>query len=185
MLGASRSAGTAQHDCVEGLRESPFVVQVRAADGERQRHTATIGQYMAFGAALGPIGGIGAREVPPFGAFTMAPSCEHQSSPAPLSRSYSRSSFTQVSRKIPSSTHSVNRRCTVEPFGSAFQGQPVRRRNTTCAKTARAGRGGRPPRGFAHAGGIIGSTSAHKSSGTSSLGNRVFGTPLYDHGGSR
>ena len=71
------SAG-AKHRCVERRADHPLVVSVRAGDDRRQRNSSAIGQDVPFRAGFCTIGGIGAGEVPPFGAFTLALSIEHQ-----------------------------------------------------------------------------------------------------------
>ena len=74
-----RSAGAARraHDHrVEGLGNEPLVVDVGAGDLGGQRDAASVGQDVAFDATFRAIRRVGAGEVPPFGAFTMALSSE-------------------------------------------------------------------------------------------------------------
>jgi len=176
ILGTAGTAWAAQHHCIEGRRQTPFVVDIGAGDRQCERHATPIRQDVTLAPAFRSVRRIRARLVPPFGAFTEALSIEVQSRPTPCSASYRSMSFFQSSRKTSCSTHSPNRRCTVDPFGSAFHGQPVRSRYTTCANRARDGSGGRPPYSFSGSTGISGSTSFHNSSGTSSFGNRVVAT---------
>ena len=71
--GPARSA----HDHgVEDLGNESLVVDVRAGDLGCQRNTPAVGQDVALDAAFRAIRGVRAREVPPFGAFTMAVSSE-------------------------------------------------------------------------------------------------------------
>lgn len=72
VLRTTRSARSANDDAVENLADEPFVVHVRAGDAHRQRYAAAIGQDVPFDALFRPIGRVGARVVPPFGAFTEA-----------------------------------------------------------------------------------------------------------------
>ena len=76
VLGAAWAARRASDHRVEGLADEPLVVDVGAGDLGGQRDTPTVGQNVAFDAAFRPIRGVGASEVPPFGAFTMALSSE-------------------------------------------------------------------------------------------------------------
>jgi len=70
-------AWCAKHDGVERRAGHPLVVDVRSGDLDGDRDTAPVGQDMAFCAEFCAIGRIGARVVPPFGAFTLALSSEH------------------------------------------------------------------------------------------------------------
>jgi hypothetical protein len=63
---------------IQGLAHHPLIVNVRAGDRNRQRHAVGVGQDVALGAEPGTIGRVGAGEVPPFGALTLALSSEHQ-----------------------------------------------------------------------------------------------------------
>ena len=73
----TRAARRAKHDGVERRAGHPFVVDVRSGNLDGDRHTARVGQDMAFCAEFCAIGRIGAGVVPPFGAFTLALSSEH------------------------------------------------------------------------------------------------------------
>lgn len=73
----TRSAWCAEHDSVERRAGHPLVVDVRSGDLDGDRDAARVGQDMAFCAEFCAIGRIGARVVPPFGAFTLALSSEH------------------------------------------------------------------------------------------------------------
>ena len=72
-----RPAWCAKHDSVERRTGHPLVMHVRSGDLDGDRDTARVGQDMAFCAEFCAIGRIGARVVPPFGAFTLALSSEH------------------------------------------------------------------------------------------------------------
>ena len=58
---------------IESRSHHPLVVHVRARERDSNRDTSSVCQNVTFGAAFSAIGGIRTREVPPFGAFTMAP----------------------------------------------------------------------------------------------------------------
>lgn len=73
---SARAASCAEDDRVERLANEPLVVDVGAGDLGGQRDAAAVGQDVAFDAAFRAIRGVGTREVPPFGAFTMALSSE-------------------------------------------------------------------------------------------------------------
>jgi hypothetical protein len=77
VLGSTRPSWRAKHDGVERRARHPLVVDVRASDLDGYRDAARIGQNVAFCAEFCAIGRIGARMVPPFGAFTLALSSEH------------------------------------------------------------------------------------------------------------
>ena len=47
-------------------------MDVGASDFCGQRNAPSVGQNVAFDATFRAVGRVGAREVPPFGAFTMA-----------------------------------------------------------------------------------------------------------------
>ena len=72
----TRPSRCAKRDRIQRRSDQPLVVDIRSRYGDRERNAAAIGQDMAFGTEFGPIGGVGAREVPPFGAFTLALSRE-------------------------------------------------------------------------------------------------------------
>jgi hypothetical protein len=78
VLRPPRPPGRLQNNSVEGLPEHVLVVDVGAREGDAQADPVGVGQNVALRAALCTIGGTGAREVPPFGAFTLALSSEHQ-----------------------------------------------------------------------------------------------------------
>ena len=61
---------------VERLGDEPLVVDVGAGDLGRQRNASTVSQDVAFDAAFCSVRGVGTREIPPLGAFTMALSSE-------------------------------------------------------------------------------------------------------------
>lgn len=73
----TRPARRPKHDGVERRASHPLVVDVRSGDLDGDRDAASIGQDVAFCAEFCAIGRIGARVVPPFGAFTLALSSEH------------------------------------------------------------------------------------------------------------
>lgn len=75
--GATWPAGRAKHDSVERGPRHPLVVDVRGGDLDGDRDAAPVRQDVAFCAEFCAIGRIGARVVPPFGAFTLALSSEH------------------------------------------------------------------------------------------------------------
>ena len=76
MIGATRATRTADGDRVEHVADHRSVRHVRAGDQRRQRHTASVSENVALYAAFRPVRRVGAREVPPFGAFTEALSSE-------------------------------------------------------------------------------------------------------------
>lgn len=68
-----------EHDRIERRGQGPFVVEIRAAQHDRERDATPLGQEMALRAELRPVGWVRSREIPPFGAFTItesnAPHC--------------------------------------------------------------------------------------------------------------
>jgi hypothetical protein len=72
-----RPAWRAKHDGVERGAGHPLVVDIGSGDLDGDGDAARVGQDMAFRAEFCTIGRIGARVVPPFGAFTLALSREH------------------------------------------------------------------------------------------------------------
>ena len=77
----SRSAGTARtmnRDRVQRVAKHPLVVDVGRRQYDRKREPRRVGQNVAFCPEFPAIGRIGTSEVPPFGAFTVALSIEHQ-----------------------------------------------------------------------------------------------------------
>ena len=73
----TRPAWRTQYDSVERRAGHPLVVDVRSGDLDGDRDAARVGQDVASCAEFCAIGRIGARVVPPFGAFTLALSSEH------------------------------------------------------------------------------------------------------------
>ena len=69
---ATRTPRRTEDYCIERLCHEPLVVDVGAGDLGGQRHTAAVGQDVAFDAAFRTIRRVGAGEVPPFGALAMA-----------------------------------------------------------------------------------------------------------------
>ena len=76
VLGTARATRRAEDDRVERLADEPLVVDVGPGDLSSQRDPSAIGQDVPFDATFRTIRGVRAREVPPFGAFTMALSSE-------------------------------------------------------------------------------------------------------------
>jgi hypothetical protein len=70
-------AWCAKYDGVERRPGHPLVVDVRGSDLDGDRDAASVRQDVAFCTEFCAIGRIGARVVPPFGAFTLALSSEH------------------------------------------------------------------------------------------------------------
>jgi hypothetical protein len=60
------------NDSVERGTGHPLVVNVGAGQLDADRHAASVGQDVAICAEFCTIGWIGARVVPPFGAFTVS-----------------------------------------------------------------------------------------------------------------
>lgn len=85
VLGPPRPARRPEYAGVHGRADHPLVVDVGTGDGDRERNSAGVCQNVALGAEFPAIGGVGAREVPPFGAFTDALSIEHQLKSTPTS----------------------------------------------------------------------------------------------------
>lgn len=85
VLGSAWPTRRLEDNGVHGLADHPLVVDVGPRDRDRQGHASGVGQNVALRAELPTIGGIGAREVPPFGAFTLALSIEHQLKSTPTS----------------------------------------------------------------------------------------------------
>lgn len=81
----ARAAWPVHENGIERCSHHPLVVHVRARERDSNGHASPVGQDMTFGAAFSAIGGIRACEVPPFGAFTMAPSSEAHSQSMPRS----------------------------------------------------------------------------------------------------
>lgn len=72
----TRTSRRADEDGVERGAHHPFVVHVRARQGDGERHTSAVSQNVAFAAEFCAIGRIRAGELPPLGAFTVALSRE-------------------------------------------------------------------------------------------------------------
>ena len=68
---------------IECGADHPLVVDVRAGQRDREGNPAPVGQNVALAAEFSAIGGIGTREVPPFGAFTEALSSDAHSRSRP------------------------------------------------------------------------------------------------------
>lgn len=83
VLRTSGSSGRTQWNRVERSADHVHVVDVGAGERHRQRDALAVGQNVAFGAEFCAIGRIGAREVPPFGALTLALSSDAQSHSMP------------------------------------------------------------------------------------------------------
>lgn len=76
-----------KHDGVHRVPQHVLVVNVGARQRHRQRDPVRVGQNVAFGAEFCAIGRVWTGKVPPFGAFTLALSSEHQLKSRPTSRS--------------------------------------------------------------------------------------------------
>ena len=157
---SARATGRAHNHGVEGLGDEPLVMDVGAGDLGGQRDAAPVGQDVALDAAFRAVRGVGAGEVPPFGAFTMALSRGDHFHWMPRLRSYNLRSLENASVKTPAAHHSWKRRWHVEPepktSGRAFHWQPVRSRYTMPDMTSRSGIGGRPRSVFFRRAGIRG-----------------------------
>ena len=68
---------------VERFADHVHVVHVGAGQRDGKRDALPVGQDVPFGAEFCAIGRAGAREVPPFGAFTLALSIDAQSHSMP------------------------------------------------------------------------------------------------------
>jgi hypothetical protein len=75
--GPTRPARCPKDDGVQRRAGHPLVVDIRCGDLDGDGNAASVGQDVAFGAEFCAIGRMGARVVPPFGAFTLALSSEH------------------------------------------------------------------------------------------------------------
>ena len=78
MLRAARTARATQNNRVERGGHEPLVMNVRAGDLCGQRDPTPVREDVTLHAALGTIGRIRTRQIPPFGAFTVALSNELQ-----------------------------------------------------------------------------------------------------------
>jgi hypothetical protein len=83
VLRTSGPARRTQWNRVERPADHVHVVDVGPRKRHRQRDALTVGQDMAFCAEFCAIGRIGAGEVPPFGALTLALSSDAQSHSMP------------------------------------------------------------------------------------------------------
>jgi len=143
------------HTAIEQRVEHFHVVPVSPGEHDRQRQPASVGQEVALGPALSPVGGVapGGFRVAisplfPSGALTMHPSpaCQVQLIPSSSSNSWSNSA--QAFSKAPASTHSRKRSCTVD-FGPNWAGsadhcEPVRPSQISPLRIFRSSLRGRP-----------------------------------------
>lgn len=83
VLGTPAPTWTKEGNRVQGLAHHVHVVDVGTGERDRQRDTLAVGQNVTFCAEFSTIGWIGAGEVPPFGAFTLALSNDAQSHSMP------------------------------------------------------------------------------------------------------
>ncbi len=83
VLRAPWTSWRAEHHRVERLAHHVQIGDVRGRQGDRQRDPAAVGQNMALGTEFSAVTGTRTRVLPPFGAFTMTPSREHQARSAP------------------------------------------------------------------------------------------------------
>lgn len=84
---ATRTTRRTQRHGIQRWRDDALVVHVGAGQHDGDRYATLISQDMTFGAELSAIGRIGARVLPPFGAFTEALSREAHSHAIPRSSS--------------------------------------------------------------------------------------------------
>jgi len=83
VLWSARSTRGSDRDCIKRGAYHPLVVDVRAGQRDGEGDPAPVGQNVAFCAEFSAIGRIGARELPPFGAFTEALSSDAHSKSSP------------------------------------------------------------------------------------------------------
>ena len=83
VLWTSGPSRRTQRNRVERPADHMHVVDVGPGERHRQRDALAVGQDVAFCAEFCAIGRIGAREVPPFGALTLALSSDAQSHSMP------------------------------------------------------------------------------------------------------
>jgi hypothetical protein len=83
ILRTSGPSRCTQWNRVERPAYHVHVVDVGPGERHRQRDALAVGQDVAFGAEFCAIGRVGAREVPPFGALTLALSSDAQSHSMP------------------------------------------------------------------------------------------------------
>lgn len=87
ILRTPRSSRRPNGNGVERGFHAPFVVSVRAGQGDGDRYAASVGENVALGAKLRAISRIGSCKAPPLGAFTVALSREAQAHSMPRSSS--------------------------------------------------------------------------------------------------
>lgn len=79
MARPTHAATALEHHGIERGGQRPFVVEIRAAQYDRERHAPAVGQDVTLRAKLRPVRWVRSREIPPFGAFTItesnAPHC--------------------------------------------------------------------------------------------------------------
>ncbi len=83
VFGQQRLEQSPDGNGIERGAHHPLVMDVGASQRDRDGDSATVGQNMAFGAEFSTIGRIGARDVPPLGAFTEALSSDAHSRSSP------------------------------------------------------------------------------------------------------
>lgn len=74
VFGAPRAASRLEHHRIERRGERPLVVDIGAAQDDRERDAAPVGEDVSLDAQLRPVGRVRPREIPPFGALTMTAS---------------------------------------------------------------------------------------------------------------
>src|SRR3954451_17473209 len=169
---------TLDHDCVKRGGQQLVVAHVRPGNHYSQRSSVGLDQQGAFHPILAPVGGIGAREVPPNRALPIAPSAACHSQLNPPSSSHSSTDAAQIRSSTPSSTHRWKVRCTEESSGNSlgrwFIWQPVRNLKMIASRAARWSIRRRPVLlGGSHSA-RIGSIFSHNSSGTRQMVGRGF-----------
>jgi hypothetical protein len=83
ILGPPGPTGRTHGHGIQCLADHVLVVHVGACKRNGQRYAGAVGQDVALGAEFSPIGRIGAGEVPPFGALTLALSSDVHSQSMP------------------------------------------------------------------------------------------------------
>ena len=147
------------------------VVLVGAGDGDGQRNTISVRDYVVLGAGFAPIGGVRACLAPPKTARTLDEStmARSQSIWSALCSLANSASWTRC--HTPSACHKANRRQHVIPhpqpssLGSNSHCMPVRSTKRIPIKAMRLGTGGRPRVFGGLTGGRSGSIIVHSSSG--------------------
>ena len=157
---------------VQRGRQHHAVVAVGPAQRDAERRALGIGDDVAFRAWFAAVRRVGPDLRTPLFARRLALSrAARRQSKAPAS--CSRSSSTRCSPvQTPAACHSPSLRQHVLPqqpssIGNSCHWMPVRNTNRMPASAARFDARGRPPFGFSRSGGSSGSTTAHRSSGTS------------------